>query len=280
VKARPPIVPFRARDSAGGSLRAYRRESQRWPYHAADMHGHKFFVLNYFDRGEGELRLPDRSVRLAAGHIFLAPPGELHDSSGIARMGGWVLEFTGDLVPQSAVLSLPGRRFQAPAFAVVPQGERASWTWRLDRLVAEVQGARLGSLDVARALLQVVLVDLARLLVPAAKPSRSSGAPLFREVLAVIDRRHAEPKLSLAEVARAVGRSPSHVSAVVREQTGMTVLEWITEQRMEEARRRLRETDEDVGIVGERVGYPDPAYFARVFRRTHGMSARDFRNAR
>jgi AraC family transcriptional activator of pobA len=69
------------------------------------------------------------------------------------------------------------------------------------------------------------------------------------------------------------------VTAVVRAQTGMTVLEWITERRMEEARRRLRETDEDVSIVAERVGYEDPAYFARVFRRTHGMSARDFRNA-
>src|SRR5471030_3017132 len=84
--------------------------------------------------------------------------------------------------------------------------------------------------------------------------------------------------VQVSQVARAAGRSPSHVTAVVRAQTGMTVLEWITERRMEEARRRLRETDEDVSIVAERVGYEDPAYFALVFRRTHGMSARDFRN--
>ena len=274
VKTRPPVVTFRARDAAFGSLRAYRRESARWPYHAADMHGHKFYVLDFFDRGEGRIRLPEGPVKVAAGHVYLAPPGELHDTSGVARMGGWVVEFTGELLPASVQLALRGRRLEAAAFAVVPPGERASWSWRLDRLVSEVQNARLGSLDAARGLLQVLLVDLARLLSPEARPSDS---PLSREVLAVIDRRHAEPGLSLAQVARAVGRSPSHVSAVVREQTGLTVLSLITERRMEEARRRLRETDEDVSIVAERAGYADPAYFARVFRRMHGMSARAFR---
>jgi AraC family transcriptional activator of pobA len=162
---------------------------------------------------------------------------------------------------------------------MVPEAERASWAWRLERLVAEVNGARLGSLEAARGLLQVLLVDLARLLESTPPPASRSGLPLFREVVALIERRYAEPGLSLAEVARAAGRSPSRVTAVVREQTGMTVLEWITARRMEEARRRLRETDEDIAIVAERVGYGDAAYFARVFRRVHGLSARAFRKA-
>jgi AraC-like DNA-binding protein len=275
VKARPPIVAFRARDSAGGSLRAYRRESASWPYHAAHMHGHRFFVLNYFDRGEGELWLPDRSFAVSAGHVFLAPPAALHDTSGVAKMGGFVLEFTADLIPPA--LSLPAGE---PAFAVVPAAERPPWNARLNRLVSEAASARLGSLEATRALLQLVLIDLARLLSPQIKPAAPGGAPLTREVLAVIKRRYAEPSLSLSQVARAVGRSASHVATVVREQTGMTVLEWITERRMEEARRRLRETDEDISIVAERAGYEDPAYFSRVFRRVHGVSARAFRNQR
>src|SRR6266545_936000 len=95
---RPAIVSFRAHDSAGGSLRVYRRESARWPYHAARMHGHRFFVINYYDRGEGSVRLPDETVAVAVGHVLLAAPGQLHDTSGIAHMGGWVVEFTGDVL--------------------------------------------------------------------------------------------------------------------------------------------------------------------------------------
>ncbi len=59
----------------------------------------------------------------------------------------------------------------------------------------------------------------------------------------------------------------------------MTVLEWITERRMAEARRRLRETDEDVAIVAERVGYHDATYFIRLFRRAHQTTPRAFRVA-
>ncbi|HEY2028347.1 MAG TPA: AraC family transcriptional regulator [Myxococcales bacterium] len=276
MRSRPPLVPFRARDSAFGSLRAYRREAARWPFHAAGMHGHRFYVLDYFDGGEGELRLPRKTVKLGNGHVFLAPPGDLHDSGGIARMRGWVVEFNADLLPLQPV---PGGRFSTLGLGTVPEAERASWAWRLERLVAEVNGARLGSLEAARGLLQVLLVDLARLLESAPRAASRSGLPLFREVVGFIERRYAEPGLSLAEIARAAGRSPTRVTAVVREQTGMTVLEWITARRMEEARRRLRETDEDIAIVAERVGYGDAAYFARVFRRVHGLSARAFRKA-
>jgi AraC-like DNA-binding protein len=60
----------------------------------------------------------------------------------------------------------------------------------------------------------------------------------------------------------------------------MTVLQWLTERRMAEARRRLHETDEDVAIVADRVGYRDAAYFARLFRRVHGVSPRSYRRMR
>src|SRR5262249_44136223 len=98
---RPPIVRVRGEGSAGGVLRIYRRQDARWPYHAARMHGHRFFVLNYFDRGAGAVRLPGELVRVGAGSVLLAAPGELHDTSGIARMGGWVVEFTADLVGEA-----------------------------------------------------------------------------------------------------------------------------------------------------------------------------------
>ena len=65
------------------------------------MHGHRFFVMNYFDRGEGQLRLPGRTVRVRPGHVFLAAPGALHDTSGVASMGGWVVEFTPELLARS-----------------------------------------------------------------------------------------------------------------------------------------------------------------------------------
>lgn len=293
---RAPVVTFRTQRAAAGLLRVYRRDGQRWPFHSSRMHGHRFFVINYYDRGEGTVRLPRGVVRVTAGQVLLTAPGELHDTSGIAHMDGWVVEFTGDLLgPPSAGPSLvlprtdgtpwlafAGRRFDRPAHAEVPAGERPAWEERFHRLERETAGALLGSREVVRALLHLLLIDLARLLAPEPRAG-GPGAPasttsaLPSEVFAVIEERYAAPGLSLAAIARAVGRSASHVTAVLRAETGMTVLEWLTERRMAEARRRLQETDEDVAIVGERVGYRDSAYFARLFRRAHGMSPRSYR---
>jgi AraC-like DNA-binding protein len=76
-----------------------------------------------------------------------------------------------------------------------------------------------------------------------------------------------------------VSLSPSHLTTVVRRKTGRTVGEWIAERRMVEARRLLVETDLAVEEVGRRVGYGDPGYFVRSFRRAHGMTPLGWRRA-
>jgi AraC family transcriptional activator of pobA len=287
------VVPFRARAAAGGVLRVYRRDSAPWPYHAARMHGHRFYVLNYYDRGVGRIRFPGGTLRVAPGHVVLALPGELHDTSGIAHMGGWVVEFTGDLFSPKTLgsslvlphadatpwLAFAGRRFGQLTHATVPTLERGAWEGHLTRLEREVDDKSLGSYEAIQAIAQLLLIDLARLLAPAQPSQEAARTPLVSEVFAIIDQRFAEPRLSLAAIASAVGRSRSHIGNVLRAQTGLTVLQWLTERRMAEARRRLRETDEDITIIGERVGYLDPAYFARRFQRAHAMSPRAYRKS-
>jgi AraC family transcriptional activator of pobA len=83
----------------------------------------------------------------------------------------------------------------------------------------------------------------------------------------------------LKDVARAVSLSPGHLTTVVRRKTGRTVLEWIAERRMVEARRLLVQTDLAVEEVGRRVGYGHPGYFVRTFRRAHGSTPLGWRRA-
>jgi AraC family transcriptional regulator, transcriptional activator of pobA len=101
---------------------------------------------------------------------------------------------------------------------------------------------------------------------------RRNGEPLLADVFAVIDRRYTEP-LSLRDVARELGRTPGHLTTIVRRRTGRTVHEWIIERRMTEARSLLADTDLPVREIGRRVGMPNPGYFSSLFRRTQGTSA-------
>jgi AraC-like DNA-binding protein len=107
---------------------------------------------------------------------------------------------------------------------------------------------------------------------------RLQDEPLLAEVFGVIEERYGEP-LSLKDVARAVSLTPGHLTTVVRRKTGRTVQQWILERRMAQARRLLVETDLAVEEVGRRVGYGDPHYFVRHFRRARGATPRGWRRA-
>ena len=59
--------------------------------------------------------------------------------------------------------------------------------------------------------------------------------------------------------------------------TGMTPLAYVQRLRVEEAKRRLERTAEPVDEIGWRVGYEDPAFFRRLFRRITGLSPAAYR---
>jgi transcriptional regulator GlxA family with amidase domain len=59
--------------------------------------------------------------------------------------------------------------------------------------------------------------------------------------------------------------------------TGMSSLEYVQRLRIEDAKRRLERTDTPVDEISWRVGYEDPAFFRRLFKRTTGMAPGAYR---
>lgn len=289
ARARPPTIPFLRASGDGFPVAVLRRETYA-PVHARGLHAHRFFSVLYADGGAGTLGLAGQRIAIAAGDVHVVPPGEPHDTAELGAVIGWVLEFTADVLDErdtswgSGLFGsgcgrprwfgfLRGGHLRAPKITVPPP-QRPRFDARFRALAGELGERKLGYQDAARAELSLLLVDLARVAAPEGAPAKL--LPLVGEVFAVIDARYQEP-ISLRHVARHVGRSPSHVTNVVREQTGLTVLEWILERRLDEARRRLRETDEDVAIIAERVGFGSVNHFLRQFRKAHGFSPRAFR---
>ena len=157
----------------------------------------------------------------------------------------------------------------------LPKPRRLVWNWTIDAIDAELLGRQDGYQQAALAHLTLLLIDVARMAGDIVDDLRRSGEPLLADVFTVIDQRLGEP-LSLRDVAREVGMTPGHLTTVVRRRTGRTVQEWIIERRMAQARKLLTDNDIAVSEVARRVGMPDPGYFSRLFRRTHGMSPRDY----
>lgn len=90
---------------------------------------------------------------------------------------------------------------------------------------------------------------------------------------------HLEDRITLDDLAREAGISVHHFGRRFRELTGMGPATYLTELRMERARRLLKTTDLPVADVAVRCGYPRPSAFSTAFLRHVGLTPRRFRTA-
>ena len=74
-----------------------------------------------------------------------------------------------------------------------------------------------------------------------------------------------------------LGVTPNHLNRVVKSETGRSAGEWIENARLTLARTLLHDPDIPISEVSYRLGFEDPAYFSRFFRKLVGMSPTDFR---
>lgn len=241
---------------------------------------HSYAVIVLVTRGQSRVRHAGPQV-LRAGDVHLIPPGDPHGATHFedGEVEGWSLAFHPEAFPseegwgsERGLKLGPLLRVRSGCHPVLKpsaaQRKRLEGWMKLleEELLQEARGQE----EACAALLRLILVELERIATPPQVPD-PPGLSLARQALTHIEAHCLEP-LSLASVARALGRSNAHVASVVRQETGRTVGEWILEYRMAEARRRLRGTDERVDIIAERVGYADATHFIRQFRRLHGVT--------
>jgi AraC family transcriptional regulator, regulatory protein of adaptative response / methylphosphotriester-DNA alkyltransferase methyltransferase len=100
---------------------------------------------------------------------------------------------------------------------------------------------------------------------------------LFREAAAVIERDYAQD-LDLTAVAHRVATSRRQLQRAFQEVGRTTFRTYLGEVRMRNAAQLLRQGGMPVREVAMRVGYSQPAQFAKAFRRYHGASPSSLRH--
>ncbi|MFW5860314.1 MAG: helix-turn-helix domain-containing protein [Planctomycetota bacterium] len=90
-------------------------------------------------------------------------------------------------------------------------------------------------------------------------------------------RQHIDLPTDLSALARQFDVSVSTLTRRARAWLGTTVQAHHEALKLDRAQTLLRESRASIGAIARRVGYEDPAYFARVFRRRHGCPPRIWR---
>jgi AraC family transcriptional regulator, regulatory protein of adaptative response / methylphosphotriester-DNA alkyltransferase methyltransferase len=99
---------------------------------------------------------------------------------------------------------------------------------------------------------------------------------LFEDATAIVEREYAS-ELSLDAIARRVASSRRQLQRAYAEIGNTTFREHLTEVRMRNAAELLHSRSLTVREIAHRVGYRQPAQFAKAFRRYRGVAPSDYR---
>jgi transcriptional regulator GlxA family with amidase domain len=108
---------------------------------------------------------------------------------------------------------------------------------------------------------------------PATVQLRSS---LFEDAVAIVEREYAS-ELSLDDIARRVASSRRQLQRAYAEIGNTTFRDHLARVRMDRAAEMLASRTLTVREIAHRVGYRQPAQFAKAFRRYQGVAPSDYR---
>lgn len=226
-----------------------------------------YYALHYVTHGRGKLVYNNKEYVLKKGDMFLVSPKSEMTYFAVNQWNYYWVNVSGSKV--NGLLSDVGfeeffirkgveddeieRAFRHMTSAVEFSDEISAIGWFLVML------GRLGSLD----------------------RRKFDGRRMFeRHVDAAIQYilyNYYYPEFSLDSLAGNLAISKNYLCKIFRDRTGKTPFEYLIEVRLENARKRLEQSDAPIQEIAKVVGYRDPLYFSKEFRKKYGLSPMQYR---
>ncbi|MGO4495662.1 response regulator [Paenibacillus sp. 2RAB27] len=107
-------------------------------------------------------------------------------------------------------------------------------------------------------------------------PDADSRKRAIEDVLRIIEKEY-EKDLSLDYLSKSVHLSASYLSHTFKKATGVSVVKYITQYRMEKAKYLLDQSNYKINDVYKMVGFSDMSYFGLTFKQSFGITPKQYR---
>ena len=97
---------------------------------------------------------------------------------------------------------------------------------------------------------------------------------------AYLKENFCDPNISLISVANHVAMSAAYFSTVFSQTTGRSFITYLTALRIDKAKELLSTTNMKLSDIALEIGYNEPNYFSHVFRKSTGMTPKEYRNTK
>ena len=90
-------------------------------------------------------------------------------------------------------------------------------------------------------------------------------------------QKNIQKNIGRKEIADAVYLNPEYLSRLFKKEKGISLSEFMLQEKMKIAESLLKNTNFSVGIIASKVGYTNFSHFAQAFKKTYGVSPSDYR---
>lgn len=255
---------------------------------------HNFWEMVYIDKGEMLCTADTNQFTLKSGEVTFHKPNEFHNLSG-----------DGKTAPNVSILTFecdsPAmKHFEGKILQLNPEEKKllsllmseGLACFRLEdphnpllQTLRVQQDAPFGGFQMIRNLLEIFLISLYRHRESFTKTSRQSieidGVAVNFEIKELLDILQANVygRLTVGDVAKAVGKSQSTVKMLFREFYPGGIMHYYNGLKIREAKKLIRENQYTLAQIAELLCYDSPQYFSKCFRDATHMSPSQYRQS-
>lgn len=231
------------------------------------------YQLLYVASGKAIFHFPDEVKEVVAGHMVLYQPRQEqhYEYFGEDKPEVYWVHFTGSEVKNIL------RHYCIPLDRnVFYSGSSSTFTYLFKELINEIQTCRTGYEEITEMYLRQILLLVQRNW-EERKPTVSSHIQEEIDYARKYFNEHYNEKINIEEYAQSRSMSISWFLRNFKQITGKSPMQYILNIRINNAAALLESTDYNITEISAIVGYDNPLYFSRIFKKQKGVSPVNYR---
>jgi AraC family transcriptional activator of pobA len=241
---------------------------------------HRHIALHQFicvTEGGGGCVMDGEAMQIEAGSMVNIPNGVIHEFHFRAGTDGYVVTVAVQEMPEVMRMSVANPTRLIRPF-VIPMNNRVASLF--PAIEAEVASSEVYHTPALRALAMLIAIEAVRQDQRSRESDSGGGtSPPMARFLPLI-REHLRDGWTVSEFAAAASVSRVHLNRLCQKAMGCSCRELIENVRFQEACRLLTYSEMPVTKIGFELGFDDPSYFSRAFRRKLGETPSRYRQQR
>lgn len=248
-------------------------------------HKHGFYILLIFTAGSGDHSIDFRNYEVGPGTVFFLAPGQVHSWKLSEDCEGHIMFFSAEFYGFGFPLkTLSGFPFfgasNRPPNLILESKQTAEVDLFFSEIERETEAQDWSTKEMLRAYTEILLVKLGRIY-QASYGTGSSLAPAedrFNLLEAAVEA-HFRSNRNASFYADELHLSLRQLNRLTKTVVGKTISELLLDRVILESQRLLTYSGSTVAEISAQLGFDDPSYFSRLFRKKTGSTPEQFRKS-